>query len=236
MGGRLTPVAPVAAGAREAGAGYAAAARALSAVPPVGGAATLPGPAELPGLDAAALRAAGLAGLLPGPEAGLALPLALGLMRGEARLWLGPERIEALAAALGLAPALLAWQLDAPPPPPPALGEAAPWQGRQLPLLLGERLAWLRLFWRPDRPPRRGEKSLKGAGIALALQLDLPPSGRLELRARLEQGRLDAVMETAPRLPRPLLADLSEGFAAALARLGLGGELTLRHSEGDHGT
>ncbi|WP_040613926.1 hypothetical protein, partial [Teichococcus cervicalis] len=83
-------------------------------------------------------------------------------------------------------------------------------------------LLWLSFYWRPDR--RRRDRH------ALAARLVLPATGRVELRARLEETRLDAVLETEQKLPRPVLAALQEGFSGVLRPLRLQGELTLRHS------
>ena len=130
----LSPVAPVAAPApREAGAGYAAAARALSALPRLGAAEPPAEPSAYPGLDAA-LRRAGAEALLPGGPGGLALPLMLAALRPGAAGWLGQARLAALAAALGLPEAEAAALLDTPPAPPASLGEPSRWAGRQVPL------------------------------------------------------------------------------------------------------
>ncbi|MDQ1077558.1 hypothetical protein [Pseudoroseomonas cervicalis] len=217
---RAEPAPPPA--GREAGAGYAAAARALSAVPPLGQP-ELPAADEWPALDAALLLRAGLGPLLPGGPGGLVLPLALALLRPDPRRWLGAERLAALAASLALAEPELSALLEAVPPLPASLGEPAAWQGRAVPLLgPSGGLLWLALFWRPDR--RRRDRH------ALAARLVLPATGRVELRARLEEARLDAVLETAQPLPRPVLAALQEGFAGVLRPLRLQGHLTLRHS------
>lgn len=225
---------PVVAG-REAGAGYAAAARALSAVPPIGKALP-PRPATAPGLDAAAAAATGLLPLLPGGPAGLTLPLALALLRPDVRRWLGAERMAALAQRLGLREPAVVALFDAMPTLPAALGEAAAWNGRQVPLLgPAGGLLWLALFWRPDRPAGRPPRRRRDRH-ALAARLVLPATGRIDLRGRLEEGRLDAVLETALPLPRRLSAALQEGFAATLHRLRLQGSLTLRHSEQERQT
>ncbi|HWL84045.1 MAG TPA: hypothetical protein VNR89_24065 [Roseomonas sp.] len=230
----LSPVLPVAAPAeREAGAGYAAAARALSALPPRGEAEAPLQPAAHPRLDAAALRLAGLEALLPGGSAGLVLPLALAMLRPDVRRWLGPERLQALAGLLDLPQREVAAVLDAPPPPPATLGDPARWSGRQVPLLTPQGgLAWLDLFWRPDMARRQ---RLRDRHV-LAARLSLPATGRIEVRARLEDARLDAVMETAHALPRAVTADLSDAFAALLQRLRLQGSLTVRHTQQDRGT
>ncbi|MFC7611431.1 hypothetical protein [Teichococcus aestuarii] len=105
---------------REAGAGYAAAARALSAVPPLGRALAEADPPGHPRLRAEAFLEAGAAPLLPGGTAGLTLPLALALLRPEPGRWLGAECLEALAAALGLTAAETRALLDAPAAARPA--------------------------------------------------------------------------------------------------------------------
>ncbi|WP_159999510.1 hypothetical protein [Roseomonas sp. 18066] len=218
----------------EAGAGYAAAARALSAVPPLGRG-EIPSADWTRGLDADAATAAGLAPLLPGGPAGLTLPLALGLLRPDVRRWLGPERLAALAARLGLTEAEVVALLDAPPPLPSSLGEAQAWHARHLPLLgPAGGLVWLGLFWRPDRGLRAGPRPV--ARHALAAQLSLPATGRIDLRARLEEGRMDAVLETALPLPRLTVLAMSEGFSAVLHRLRLQGSLTVRHSAAERQT
>lgn len=228
----LSPVAPVAAPMRrEAGAGYAAAARALSALPRLGAAEPPAEPSAYPGLDAA-LRQAGAEALLPGGAGGLALPLLLAALRPGAAGWLGETRLTALAAALELPEAEAAALLDTPPPPPAALGEPSRWAGRQVPLRdPGGAIAWMDLFWRPD-----GRHGPARDRHVLAARLSLPWAGRVEVRARLEEGRLDAVMETAGALPRAVAADLVEGFAALLLRLRLEGNLTLRHAGMQAGT
>lgn len=219
---RRAALSPAGAAGREAEAGYAAAARALSAVPPLGRP-ELPAAAEWPALDAALLLRAGLGPLLPGGPGGVTLALALALLRPDPRRWLGGERLAALAAALGLTEAELAALLEVPPPPPPSLGEPAAWRGRAVPVLgPAGGLLWLSFYWRPDR--RRRDRH------ALAARLVLPATGRVELRARLEETRLDAVLETEQKLPRPVLAALQEGFSGVLRPLRLQGELTLRHS------
>ncbi|MXP65586.1 hypothetical protein E0493_19750 [Roseomonas sp. M0104] len=230
----LSPVSPVAAPAeREAGAGYAAAARALSALPPLGEADGPLQPAAHPRLDAAALRRAGLEALLPGGPAGLVLPLALAMLRPDVRRWLGAGRLQALAELLGQPPQETAAVLDTPPLPPATLGDPSRWSGRQVPLLTPEGgLAWLDLFWRPDQARRQ---RLRDRHV-LAARLDLPASGRVEIRARMEDARLDAVLETTRALPRVVAADLSDAFAALLQRLRLQGSLTVRHTQQDRGT
>jgi len=123
--------------------------------------------------------------------------------------------------------------LDAPPPPPAALGDPSRWSGRQVPLLApGGGLTWLDLFWRPDQTRRQ---RLRDRHV-LAARLTLPATGRIEVRARLEDARLDAVMETARALPRAMVADLSDAFADLLQRLRLQGSLTVRHTQQDRGT
>ncbi|HWX51626.1 MAG TPA: hypothetical protein VNZ61_26585 [Roseomonas sp.] len=230
----LSPVSPVAAPAeREVGAGYAAAARALSALPPLGDAEAPQQPAAHPLLDVAALRRAGLASLLPGGLEGFVLPLALAVLRPDVRRWLGAERLQALAALLALPPAEGAALLDAPPLAPTALGDPSRWSGRQVPLLTSEGgLAWLDLFWRPDQVRRQ---RLRDRHV-LAARLSLPATGRVEIRARLEDARLDTVMETGRALPRAVVADLSDAFTAVLRKLRLQGSLTVRHTQQDRGT
>jgi len=230
----LSPVSPVTAPAeREAGAGYAAAARALSALPPLGDAQAPQQPASHPLLDAAALRRAGLAPLLPGGPEGFVLPLALAALRPDVCRWLGAGRLQALAALLALPPAEGAALLDAPPLAPSALGDPSRWSGRQVPLLTPEgRLTWLDLFWRPDQARRQ---RLRDRHV-LAARLALPAIGRVEIRARLEDARLDAVMETGRALPRTVVADLSEVFTAVLRKLRMQGSLTVRHTQQDRGT
>lgn len=233
-GDRLGPVLPVSAPAeREAGAGYAAAARALSAVPPLGRAAGEAEPAAHPRLQAMALLEAGAEPLLPGGSAGLALPLALALLRPEPRRWLGQPCLDHLAAALGQSAAETAALLDAAPSPPAMLGDASLWSGRNVPLLGAEGgLIWMAVFWRPDRAGR----VLRPDRYALAVRLSLPVSGRIEWRARLEDGRLDAVMETELSLSRNMVVDLQEAFLSVLETLRLQGSLTVRHTEQERGT
>jgi hypothetical protein len=225
---------------REPGAGYAAAARVLSLLPPVPSGEAPPEPPGLPGLDAAGLRRAGLDRLLPGGPAGLALPLAMALLRPDVRRWLGAEGLAGIAGLLGLREKEAAVQLDGMPLPPAPLGEASRWSGRQVPLLRADGgLSWLEVFWRPDRPPRARRGRAAGRSqdrCALALRLVLPATGRVDLRGRLEDDRLDAVMETALPLPRATTADLVDGFDAVLRLLRLQGSLTVRHTAQDRGT
>lgn len=238
-GGGPGPVPPVPAlpalapAGREAGAGYAAAARALSAVPPLGrGAAEAASPDD-PVLRAGAWREAGAEPLLPGGGGGLALPLALALLRPEPVRWLGAAALEALAQAHGLEAGALAALLEAAPAPPAMLGDPSLWSGRSVPLLGPEgELLWMSVFWRPDRAGR----ALRPDRHALAVRLHLPATGRIEWRARLEEERLDAVMETERPLARNPSADLQEAFHAVLAALRLQGSLTVRHADQGHGT
>lgn len=220
---------------RDPGAAYAAAARLLSLLPPIASGEAAPEPLGPPGLPLAALRQAGLVPLLPGGAAGIALPLGLALLRPDVRRWLGADGLARLAAALARTERETVALLDALPLPPAPLGEAARWAGRQVPLLRPDGgLSWLELFWRPDRPAR-GQPARRDRCV-LAARLVLPGTGRIALRARLEDDRLDAVVETARALPRGLEADLEDSFAAVLARLRLQGSLTLRHSAQDRDT
>ncbi|MCQ4159919.1 hypothetical protein NON00_08250 [Roseomonas sp. GC11] len=217
-------------GERGSDPGYGATARALSALPPLGRHDPPVDPDGVPGLDGPALLSAGLGGVLPGGLGGLAVPLALALLRPDVRRWMGPERVGALAARLAMPEEELVALLEAPPLPPVGLGDPAQWSGRQVPLLLpGGGLAWMALFWRPDRGRLRDRH-------ALAARLVLPVTGRVDLRARLEDGRLDAVMETANPLPRGTVVDLEEALAAVLHRLRLQGSLVVRHTEQDRRT
>ncbi|QTI81290.1 hypothetical protein IAI58_18205 (plasmid) [Roseomonas marmotae] len=230
MDGEVAPIDPVfrpGAPGREAEAGYAAAARAVGHVPPRGSPAEEQGearllapPPALPGLEA----------LLPGGGAGLVLPLALAALRPDPGLWLGEERLARLGEALHLPRKAMLTLLGGAPQPPASLGEAAFWAGQRLPLRSGEGLAWIDLFWRPDRvrPPGATGGNQAGRG-AFAIRLALPVSGRIELRGRLEERRLDAVLETVRRLPPAMVAELEEAFEAVLHRLALSGSLTVRH-------
>jgi hypothetical protein len=212
--------------AGEAEAGYAAAARALSAVPPVVGTEAPPAPSNLPELDGKALLRAGLEGVLPGGSGGFALPLALAALRPDVMRWLGDAAPQILAARLRTTETALVALLDTPPLPPASLGEPARWIGRQVPLLVGGSLVWMDLFWR-----REAAMGASREKYAMAARLTLEDTGKVEIRARLEDARLDVVMETPQRLPRVLAADLSDAFAGLLPRLRLQGSLTLRHSQ-----
>lgn len=231
---RLGPVLPASAPAeREAGAGYAAAARALSAVPPLGRSATEVGPPEHPRLQAEAFLKAGAAPLLPGGDAGLAMPLALALLRPEPGRWLGAECLETLATILEMTVVETRALLDAAPQPPALLGDAALWSGRSVPLLgPAGGLLWMAVFWRPDRAGRL----LRPDRNALAVRFSLPATGRVEWRARLEEDRLDAVMETEHAVPRNSIVDLQDAFLAVLDALRLQGSLTVRHTDQERGT
>jgi hypothetical protein len=228
--GEPPPLRPVAAPpGRGAEAGYAAAARALSAMPPVPGTEAPPMPAAQPGLDTA-LLAAGVP--LPGGAAGLALPLALAGLRADVTRWLGEAALAALAGRLGLRERVLTALLDTPPLPPAGLGEPARWTGRQLPLLTpAGTVCWLDLFWR--REPGRAASC---ENFAMAARLDVPQAGRIDLRARLEDDRIDVVMETSQPMARSFSADLSDAFAGMLRVLRLQGSLTLRHTKQAHDT
>jgi hypothetical protein len=207
---------------QEAELGYAATARVVGHVPARGAwveEPELPDPMPVP---------PGLGALLPGGEAGLALPLALAAMRPDLRRWLGEARLAAMAGELGTEPKVLLATLAAAPPPPASLGEAALWAGQRVPL---RDAGWVELFWRPDRHAAgQGRHAARGA---FALRLSLPATGRIELRGRLEDRRLDAVMESARPLPRLAALAVEGAYAAVLDRLGLAGDLTLRHTRQD---
>lgn len=207
---------------QEAGLGYAATARVVGHVPARGSwveEPELPDPMPVP---------PGLGALLPGGAAGLALPLALAALRPDLRRWLGEPRLLEMARLLGVEPKLLLASLAAAPPPPPSLGEAALWSGQRVPL---GGAGWVELFWRPDR--RVAGQGRHAARGAFAIRLALPATGRVELRGRLEDRRLDAVMESARPLPRLGALAVEEAYAAVLSRLGLNGDLTLRHTRQD---
>ncbi|MFC3126151.1 hypothetical protein ACFOD4_13870 [Pseudoroseomonas globiformis] len=231
MDDQPSPVRPVAApSGHGAGAGYAAAARFLSAMPPVAGSEAPPRPDAQPGLDAAALLAARM--VLPGGAGGLALPLALAALRVDVPRWLGEDALRVLAERLGLRERVLAVLFDTPPLPPAGLGEPARWTGRQVPLLTARgALCWLDLFWR-----REAGRTAGCENFALAARLSVPGAGRVDLRARLENSRIDVVMETSESMPRAFSADLSDTFAAMLPKLRLQGSLTLRHQKQAHDT
>jgi hypothetical protein len=207
---------------QEAGLGYAATARVVGPVPARGSwveEPELPDPMPVP---------PGLGALLPGGAAGLALPLALAVLRPDLRRWLGEPRLAEMARMLDVEPKLLLATLAAAPPPPASLGEAALWSGQRVPL---QGAGWAELFWRPDRGSAgQGRHAARGT---FAIRLALPATGRIELRGRLEDRRLDAVMESARPLPRLAALAVEEAYAAVLARLGLAGDLTLRHMRQD---
>ena len=167
--------------------------------------------------------------LLPSLTRDFVLPFLLAALRPDARRWLGPDRLARLAAALRLKDGALAALLDAVPQPPAALSEAGPWTGRNVPLLgLDGRAEWIEIFWRPDRgqgqPARASGKFDRGG---FAIRLTLPTTGRIEIRGRLEDGRLDAVMEIERALPRRTTAEMVESFDAVLQQLRLTGQLTI---------
>jgi len=146
------------------------------------------------------------------------------LRPGGARGWLGPDRLAALADELNTTPADIGRLLNERPRLPSILGEPGPWLGRRVPFWDGEAIVWAKLFWRPEAA---SEDKGRGHGV-LALTLTLPRTGKLVLRARLEEERLDAVMSTEDPLPRALAADVAEIFTETLRRLGLDGDLTLQ--------
>lgn len=170
---------------------------------------------------AASFDPAGLDGLLPGagPDFGPAFLLAA--LRRHGQAWLGRARLRQLATALGATDTDAVALLDRIPKPPPALGDANFWHGRKIPLLHGGRVVWADLFWRPDRAGWA-----RGLG-SFALRLNLPHAGLVELRGRVEETRLDAVMHLGA-LSRQAAYDATEGFREILARLGLQGELSVR--------
>jgi hypothetical protein len=208
-------IVPVSGGlpAREAGLAYLRAGRAAGArrpsKAPAGDADTEPG---TPG---------GLDGMVPVAGPMFALALMLAALRPDARTWLGTERLRRSAAALGDSEAALLRLLDAAPRPPLSLGDPLPWGGRRVPLLQDGAVTWVDLFWRPDRDTQRRRIG------AFAARLTIPPAGRLELRGRLEERRLDMVAETECRLPRRIAADAEDAFTRTLRRLELDGTLTL---------
>lgn len=215
----------------EAEAGYAAAARIVGPVPARGSR-----PEEPPVPDPPP-AITGLEGLMPGGEAGLTLPLALAALRPDVRRWLGDERLARMATGLGLTEKALVALLGAAPQPPASLGEAALWSGQRVPLRNFDSMSWIELFWRPDRDAAsRPVPAAQAARGAFAIRLGLPATGRIELRGRLEDARLDAVMETAQALPRAVAAEVVEAFDAVLHRLNLAGSLTVRHTEQDRRT
>ena len=215
----------------EAEAGYAAAVRIVGPVPARGSR-----PEEPPVPDPPP-AITGLEALMPGGEAGLALPLALAALRPDIRRWLGDERLARMAAGVGLAEKALLALLGGAPQPPASLGEASIWSGHRVPLRNFDDMSWIELFWRPDRDhPAQSTPAAQAARGAFAIRLALPATGRIELRGRLEDARLDAVMETAQALPRPIAAEVAEAFDAVLYRLNLAGSLTVRHTEQDRRT
>ena len=214
---------------REAEMGYAAAARIVGPVPARGAAPPEPAPPDPP----PAIQ--GLEALLPGGPAGMTLPLALAALRPDIRSWLGEARLARMALGLGISEKSLLGLLGSAPLPPPSLGEPSLWAGQRVPIQVAHHAGWIELFWRPDRE-RRGGVGQASARGAFAIRLSLPSTGRLELRGRLEDRRLDVVMESAEPLPRPLMAELAERFEAVLHRLKLAGDLTLRHTEQDRRT
>jgi hypothetical protein len=227
----IDPVSRPSAPGREAEAGYAATARVVGMVPPRGSRQE-----ELIPLDPPPAPL-GLDGLMPGAGAGLVLPLLLAALRPELRLWLGEARLAGAARAMRLPDKALLGLLGGAPVPPASLGDASLWSGQRLPLQAGGGTGWIELFWRPDRmsaqPARPGRQARRGA---FAIRLTLPAPGRIELRGRLEDRRLDAVMETARPLPRDTAADVAEAFDAVLHRLALAGSLVVRHTEQDRRT
>lgn len=167
--------------------------------------------------------------LLPSLTRDFVLPFLLAALRPDARRWLGPDRLARLAAALRLKDGALATLLDAVPQPPAALSEAGPWTGRSVPLLgLDGRAEWIEIFWRPDRNQGESAKAaIRFDRGGFAIRLALPVTGRIEIRGRLEDDRLDAVMETERPLPRRTTAEMVESFDAALSQLRLTGQLTI---------
>lgn len=159
--------------------------------------------------------------LLPQPGPRFAQAFVQAALRRNGRSWLGRSRIAALAEALRTPADAVQALLDRQPKPPPALGDAAFWTGRHVPLLLRGRIVWTELFWRPDRLQWH-----RGCG-SFAFRLALPRAGRVEIRGRLEETRLDAVMHVESLSPQAAL-DAQELFCETLSRMRLEGNLTVR--------
>jgi hypothetical protein len=168
------------------------------------------------------ITARSLDGMVPAVGAGFACAWLLAWLRTDARGWLGGARIKRMAAELHLSERELLRLLDRPPKAPTALGDPNPWTGRRVPLLHHGAVLWAELFWRPDRLAKRHRIG------AFALRLTLPATGRIELRGRLEEHRIDMVMETEHPLPRRLAADIKDSCRETLDHLGLEGSLTIR--------
>lgn len=165
----------------------------------------------------------GLDELVPRSGPGFVASFLLSATRRNAAGWLGRRRLQALAAGMGADEEAAAAVVDRLPRPPAALGEASAWFARKVPLMHRDgRVGWTDLFWRPDRDAWQ-----RGLG-AFALRLVLPGAGRVEIRGRLEEARLDMVLHTEQTLPPAMGVSVAEAFGEILTRLGLLGEISLR--------
>ena len=187
--------------------------------------ASVPGPASV-----------SLDGLVPQAGPDFVPAFLLAATRRNGRAWLGRTRSALLAAALGLDETKAIDLLDLIPRPPSALGDPATWFGRRVPLLIRRRIAWAELFWRPDRRAgaRRNDAPIpdpRGHG-GFAMRLQLPHAGPVEFRGRIEETRLDMVMQVGC-LTREAAFDATTAFCETLERLGFRGELSIRADSPD---
>lgn len=162
--------------------------------------------------------------LIPDTEASFVLGFMLAALRRDGVAWLGKARAERLGRALGVSEEDALKVLDRKPSPPAELGNPTVWFGRRVPIQHGKRMVWLELFWRPDQKlwPR-------GWG-SFAVRLRLENTGTIEIRGRVEENRLDAVMYVE-KISRVLAADTADYFKKIIGLMGFEGGLSVRTAD-----
>jgi hypothetical protein len=174
---------------------------------------------ELHGIDGLPAQQA-LEALLPSKGPDFVLAYLLAAFRRDARGWLGARRSAVLENILGDDSEPAFNLLDRAPRPPALLGDASQWLGCRVPLLHRNRIIWTELFWRPDRAMAE-----RGAG-SFAFRMQLPSVGQVEIRGRMEEFRLDAMMH-AEKLPKAIAFDIKDHFQNILTIMNMVGVLTV---------
>lgn len=172
------------------------------------------------GIDSVPAQEA-LEALLPSARSDFALAFLLSAFRRDARGWLGAKRSKMLEQILGDDSEPAFKLLDRAPRPPALLGEASQWLGCRVPMLHRERIIWTELFWRPDRASAH-----RGCG-SFAFRMQLPDVGQVEIRGRLEEFRLDAILHTEC-LSIEAAYTAKENFQSILDRLKMSGGLAIK--------